>query len=99
MKKDRDQVRDMEQVVRRVMKSVEKYDKIGKAEFEAILGQVVQEVQKSTGFDRDRVSAATPKVIDDMPREYGQLSNEQRSWDAMIGYLYAKHLQVLGVLK
>lgn len=99
MKKDGDQVRDMEQVVRRVMKSVAKYDKIGKAEFEAILGEVVHEVQKSTGFDRARVAAATPKVIDDIPREYGQLSDEQRSWDAMIGYLYAKHLQVLGVLK
>jgi hypothetical protein len=96
--KDRDHARDMEQVVHRVMKSVAKYDKIGKAEFEAILGEVVHEVQKRTGFDRARVAAATPTVIDDMPREYGQLSNEQRSWDAMIGYLYAKHLQVLGVL-
>lgn len=97
--KDRDQVQDMEQVVQRVMKTVKKYDKIGKAEFEAILGEVVHEVQNRTGYDRARVAAATPKVIEDMPREYGQLSGEQRSWDAMIGYLYAKHLQVLGVLK
>lgn len=97
--KDRDQLRDVEQVVRRVMKTVEKYDQVGKAEFEAILGEVVHEVQKSTGFDRARVAAATPTVIDDMPREYGRLSNEQRTWGAMIGYLYAKHLQVLGALK
>lgn len=39
--KDRDHVRDMEQVVRRVMKTVAKYDKIGKTEFESILGEVV----------------------------------------------------------
>lgn len=81
------------------MKTVEKYDQIGKAEFEAILGEIVHEVQKSTGFERARVAAATPTVIDDMPREYGQLSGEHKSWDAMIGYLYAKHLQVLGELK
>jgi hypothetical protein len=96
---DRQQVRDMEQVVRRVMKTVEKYNSIGKAEFEQILRKVVQQVQKNTGLDLGRIAEATPTVIDDMPREYGQLSNEQRSWEAMIGYLYAKHLQVLGVLK
>ncbi len=33
---EHDPVRAMEQVVRRVMKTVAKYDKIGKAEFEAI---------------------------------------------------------------
>ena len=96
---EHDPVRDMERVVRRVMKTVAKYDKIGKAEFESILREVVHEVQKRTGFDRVRVAAATPKVIDDMPREYGQLGNEERSWEAAIGYLYAKHLQVLGVFK
>ncbi len=96
---EHDPVRDMEQVVRRVMKTVTKYDKIGKAEFEAVLREVVHEVQKRTGFDRARVAAATPKVIDEMPREYGQLSSEERSWEAMIGYLYAKHLQVLGAFR
>jgi len=99
MTKDRKQLRDMEQVVRRVMKSVEKYDYIGKAEFEEILRKVVQQVHQKTRIDMARIVEATPTVIDDIPREYGQLSNEQRSWEAMIGYLYAKHLQVLGVLK
>ncbi len=97
--KDREQVRNMEQVVRSVMKTAEKYDHIGKAEFEDILHKVVQQVQKNTGIDLARIAEATFTVIDDMPREYGQLSSEQRSWEAMIGYLYSKHLQVLGVLK
>lgn len=79
--------------------SVEEYDHIGKAEFEEILHKLVQQVHKNTGIDMARVAGATPTVISDMPREYGQLSNEQRSWEAMIGYLYAKHLQVLGVLE
>ncbi len=97
--KDRKQVRDMELVVRRVMKTVEKFDRIGKAEFEEIIHKVVQQVRKNTGFEMARIAEATPTVINDMPREYGQLSSDQRSWEAMIGYLYAKHLQVLGVLK
>lgn len=96
---DRNQVRETEQVVRRVMKTVEKYDRIGKSEFEDILHKVVQQVHRNTGIDMARVARATPTVINDMPREYGQLNIEQRSWEAMLGYLYAKHLQVLGVLK
>jgi hypothetical protein len=96
--KDRKQVREMEQVVRCVMKSVKKYDHIGKAEFEAILHKVVQQVHLKSKIDMARIAEATSTVIDDMPREYGRLSSEQRSLEAMIGYLYAKHLQVLGVL-
>jgi hypothetical protein len=96
---DRDQVQETEQVVRRVMKTVQKYDRIGKAEFEEVLHKVVQQVHKNTGIDMARIAEATPTVINDMPREYGQLSSEQRSWEAMIGYLYAKYLQVLGALE
>ena len=96
---DRNQVRETEQVVRRVMQTVQKYDRIGKAEFEDVLHRVVQQVHKNTGIDMVRIAEATPAVIDDMPREYGQLNHEQRSWEAMIGYLYAKYLQVLAALE
>lgn len=96
---EREQVRETEKVVRRVMKTVEKYDHVGKAEFEEMLQKVVEQVHKNTGIEMARITEATQTVISDMPHEYGLLSEEQRSWEAMIGYLYAKHLQVLGVVK
>lgn len=96
---NRKQLTETKQVVRRVMKTVRKYDQIGKAEFEEVLHKVVQQVHKNTGIDMTRIAEATPTVISDMPHEYGQLSSEQRSWEAMIGYLYAKYLQVLGSLE
>ena len=40
----------------------------------------------------------SPKVISDMPNEYGQLPKDARSWELMIGYLYAKYLKELGRL-
>lgn len=91
--------RETEKVIRRVMKTMEKYDHIGRAEFEEVVHKVVQQVHKNTGIDMARISEATPTVINDLPHEYGQLSEGQRSWEAMIGYLYAKHLPVLGVLE
>jgi hypothetical protein len=33
-----------------------------------------------------------------MPHEYGQLSAAERSWEAMIAYLYGKYLKELGAL-
>lgn len=38
-------------------------------------------------------------VIDDMPREFGQLNEHEHSWESTIGYLYMKHLKVLGIFK
>jgi hypothetical protein len=96
---DRRQVREMEKVVRRVMKTVEKFDQIGKSEFEIILGKVMHQVEKNTGIDPDTIADVTPKVIDDMPNEYGKLPEEARSMEAMIGYLYGKYLKELGVLE
>lgn len=93
---DHERVREMERAVRRVMKAVETYESIGKSEFEDILNKVIDEVQLSTGIDRGRVAAITPKVIDDMLRQFGPVSDEQRSWDALIGYLYTKHMRALG---
>lgn len=91
--------RETEQVVRRVMKTVEKSDDIGKAEFETILQKVAQQVHKNTGIEPAQIAEATQTVIEDMPQEYGQLSDDQRSWEALISYLYLKHLKVLGVLE
>lgn len=83
----RDRVKETEQVVKRVMKTVRKYDRIGNAEFEIILGQVMDEVHGSTGIEEAQITGVTDKVISDMPCEYGQISEEQRSREAMTGYL------------
>ena len=96
---ERKHLREADQVIRRVMKIVEKSDHIGKAEFEKILRKVAQQVHKNTGIEPAQIAEATHTVIEDLPQEYGQLSDEQRSWEALIGYLYLKHLKVLGVLE
>jgi hypothetical protein len=89
---------ETQQVVSRIMKTVEQYDQIGKAEFEAILQQVMEEVDSNTGAAPERIVGITDKVIQDLPQEYGQLREEQRSWEALVGYLYRKYLRELGVL-
>ena len=96
---DRRQLRETEKVVSRVMKTVAKYESIGKEEFQSILHKVMQQVQENTGIEPDKISEMTSKVIEDMPNEYGQLSEEVRSWEAMIAYLYSKYLKELGVLR
>ncbi|MGH7202622.1 MAG: hypothetical protein ACREJB_18590 [Planctomycetaceae bacterium] len=95
---DRRQLRETEKVVSRVMKTAAKYENIGKTEFEAILHKIMQQVEKNTSANPDKIAEATPKVIEDMPNEYGQLSEEDRSMEAMIAYLYVKYLKELGLL-
>jgi hypothetical protein len=95
----RQQLREMEKVISRVMKTAAKYDSIGKTEFEAILHKIMQQVEKNTSANLDQISALTPKVLADMPKEYGQVSEENRSMEAMVGYLYGKYLKELGLLK
>lgn len=96
---NRKQLREAEKVIRRVMKKVEKYDHIGKAEFEEILDKIIEQVHKNTALETARIEQATPIVITDLPNEYGQMPEDTKSWDAMIGYLYGKYLKVLDMLE
>ena len=96
---DRNHTRETAKVVKRVLKTAAKYDSIGKAEFEAILRKVMQQVQKNTGVEPGEIARTTDKVIEDMPKEYGQLGEAERSWETMIAYLYNKYLKELGVIE
>jgi len=96
---DRNRTTEMEKVVKRVLRTAAKYDNIGKAEFEAILHKVMQQVRRNTGIESDKISHTTKKVLEDMPNEYGQLSEADRTWEALIAYLYNKYLKELGVLE
>ena len=83
-------LRQTEKVVNRVMKTAAKYNSIGKSEFETILQQIMQQVDRNTSDSPREIAAMTPRVIEDMPKEYGQLREEDRSMEAMIAYLYSK---------
>jgi hypothetical protein len=91
--------RETERVVKKVLRFMESYEAIGKKEFEAILAKVVDHVHRNTGLSLQVIGQKTPTVVQDLPREYGQLSEEVRSWEAMITYLYLKYLRELGVLE
>ena len=96
---NRRQLREMEKVVSRVLKTAAKYDTIGKIEFEAILHQIMQQVEKNSTATFDEIVSLMPKVIDGIPKGYGQHREEDKSMEAMIGYPYAKFLQELGILE
>jgi len=36
-------------------------------------------------------------VIAEMSEEYGQLADDQRSWETFIAFIYLKYQQVLGI--
>jgi len=67
-------------------------------QFEAILQLTMQQVKKNTGVRMKKITQITRKVIEDLPREYGQLSEADRSWETFIAYLYSKYLKELGKL-
>jgi hypothetical protein len=90
--------RQAEKLVQEVVKLVESYQKVGKKEFEIILGRIIDRVAEDTGKSPEEVAAKTNKVLEDLPQEYGSLSPESRSWEALAAYLYGKYLKELGLL-
>lgn len=91
--------RETEKVIKKIVRFMERYETIGKKEFEAILDQVIAHLHKNTGLDPEVIARHTRTVIQDLPNEYGHLSEEVRSWEAIIGYLYLKYLRELGILE
>jgi hypothetical protein len=91
--------RETQRVVHKILKRVQSYETIGKPEFEAILDQVIEQVHRNTGLSLEVIGQKTSTVVQALPREYGPLPEEVRSWEAMLTYLYIKYLRELGVLK
>ena len=91
--------RETEKVVQQVLRHVQSYETIGKKEFETILDQVMEHVHRNTGLSLPVIGQQTQTVLRDFPQEYGQLSEDARSWEAIIAYLYTKYLRELGVLE
>jgi hypothetical protein len=90
--------REMRRVVSRVLPLVPDGRRVVKAEFEAILGEVLACVQEKTGASDEQLRRVTDKVLADLPNEYGQMDERARTWPALIRYLYSKHLRGLCAL-
>jgi hypothetical protein len=91
--------RETQRVVRKILKLVQSYDTIGKAEFAMILDHVIEHVHRNTGLSREVIGQQTPTVLQALPQDYGHLPEEACSWEAMIAYLYLTYLRELGVRK
>jgi hypothetical protein len=90
--------RQTRKVVQEILKLAESYPSVGKKEFETILDRIIKHVSHETGTSPDQVAKKTDKVLQDLPHEYGTLSAEARSWEALATWLYCKYLKELGAL-
>lgn len=90
-------IKEVEKVVDSVMKIVGKFDEIDKEQFDEILGKVVEQVQLRRGLKLSQVASKTHDVMEAMPEEYGKLSEDMRSWEALIAYLYLKYHALLEI--
>jgi hypothetical protein len=88
--------REVRQVVQRVLPLVPSGRPVTKPEFEAIHAAVFACVQEKTKASAERLGRLTDKVLGDLPDEYGRLDERERSWPALIAYLYSKYLSELG---
>ena len=90
--------REIRQVVQRILPLARKHPCIGKKEFEEIHAEIIKCLHENTKAGMDLITQKTDLVLRDLPNEYGVLPAEQRSWEALIGYLYVKYLKELGKL-
>lgn len=57
----------------------------------------MQEVENNTDYKPEEILSKAPTVIDAMPSsECAQLSESERTWEALIAWLYNKYLEELG---
>ncbi|HLJ97305.1 MAG TPA: hypothetical protein VKU02_29365 [Gemmataceae bacterium] len=96
--KQEDLMHEIEGVVTRVLPLVPKDKAIGKSDFQVVLNEILACLHENTKIGIDAIAQKTNKVISDMPNEYGHLPEDTRSWETVIGYLYAKYLKELGRL-
>jgi DNA-binding ferritin-like protein len=75
--------REIAHVVRRVLPLVHKHTSIGKKKFEDIHAEI-QCMHENTGTSMDAIAEKMHTVLEALPTEYGRLSEEQRSWEALI---------------
>ena len=94
--KQKDLMHEIERVVTRVRPLFPKDKVVGKSEFRVVLNEILTCLHENTKTSMDVLAQKTTKVISDLPNEYGQLPKDARSWELMIGYLYAKYLKELG---
>lgn len=87
--------REVQRVVKRVLPLVPTGRKVEKADFETILDEVMACVQEKTGASVEQLGQLTSKIVGDLPNEYGRLDEDDRSWPALIAYLYTKYLREL----
>ncbi len=87
--------RDLRRLVKRLLPLIPTDHAITKSEFEKVLDEVIACVHKKTGAGAERLRQATDKVLADLPKEYGGLPKRERSWPALITYLYSKYLREL----
>jgi hypothetical protein len=87
--------RETERVITRVLPLVPKDKAVEKGEFEAILNVILACVHENTKIRIDVIGQKTKQVISDLPKEYGRLPRDVKSWETLIGYLYGKYLKEL----
>ena len=91
--------REVGQVVERVLPLAANHRRVGKKEFEEIHGEIITCLHENTQIGLDIITQKTDRVLRDLPNEYGVLPDAHKSWEALIGYLYAKYLKELGKLE
>lgn len=98
-KSHRNATRELERVIAKGLKIVESAETQtpDKETLERLFDIVILQISKNRRLDVNQVAQVTDQVIAAMPQEYGQLDEEQRSWEAFIAFLYLKYQMMLGI--
>ena len=101
-KSRRNAMRELDRVIEKALKTVGSAESnsassVKKETFERLLDNIILQIAKNRRLDAHQVAAVTSQVIAEMSQEYGQLADEQRSWETFIAFIYVKYQQVLGI--
>ena len=90
--------RELGWTIKRVTRLIPKDRSITKREFGAMLDEIVTCLHRNRKVSIKSLAEKTEKILTELPNEYGKLPESSRSWEKLIGYLYAKYLKEVGQL-
>ena len=85
-------------IVRRVLKKWNKYDAIGREEFNGGLYVLIRSISQETNVPIDVISGHTDKVVEEFAEGYKKLPDSAKGHETLIMFLYLAYMKKLGIL-
>jgi hypothetical protein len=98
LRSEKELLKEIDKLIDRVDKKMEKYDRIDREQFNQVLAYLVGQISKNRGIPREKITAKTREVIAALTDYIKIIPEEERDWSSIVTFLYIQYHQELGLI-